>query len=105
MQLGRKPLYLMGLVMITATHVASAVIILAFELEDAANRGNLSMSQTVAGYFVLVLQCLFLGSATFSVGYKTCQTTLISYYQNFLCSIQEYQLGNDQRDVSNPRSR
>ena len=94
LQLGRKPLYLMGLVMITATHVASAVIILAFELEDAANKGNLSMSQTVAGYVVLVLQCLFLGSATLSVGYENFAKS--ATHQNLLCSMQKCRLGHDQ---------
>ena len=58
----------MGLSVMCVTHVASAVIILAFKLEDIGD-GEVTMSQTVAGYFVLVLQCLFLGSATLSVGY------------------------------------
>ena len=50
------------------THLVSAVIILAFDLENLAD-GDTSMSQTVAGYFVLVLQCVFVSTANVSVGY------------------------------------
>ncbi len=57
----------MGLSVMCVAHIASAVIILAFKLENI--EGDVSVSQTVAGYFVLVLQCLFLASATLSVGY------------------------------------
>lgn len=52
------------------SHIASASLIVAFDLEkDTAN--DSTVSQKVAGYFVLVSVCLFVASATLSVGYVT----------------------------------
>ena len=82
-QLGRKPLFLIGLSIMCVAHVASAIVILAFKLESIED-GDVSVSQTVAGYFVLVLQCLFLGCATLSVGYVAVATLYRSYYLQFI---------------------
>ena len=48
-------------------HIASAGLILAFDLEDTT-AGAISTAQRVAGYFVLVFMCAFVGSATISIG-------------------------------------
>lgn len=65
-QLGRKPLFLLGMTVMFVTDIASAVVMLAFDLENSA--GGLSVSQKVAGYFVLILVCIFLAGANISIG-------------------------------------
>lgn len=57
-------------------HVASAIIILTFDLEHLAD-GNVSVSQTVAGYFVLLLQCVFVSIGNLSVGYDAIHFCLL----------------------------
>ena len=49
------------------TNTISASLILAFDLENLSP-GEITVSQSVAGYFVLVIVCIFFGFAVFSVG-------------------------------------
>ena len=51
------------------TLVLSSVLILVFELESSAvASGSSSRSQLVAGYFVFLLSCLYLGASYIAVG-------------------------------------
>ena len=50
------------------TNTISASLILAFDLENLSP-GEITVSQTVAGYFVLVTMCSSFGFAVFSIGY------------------------------------
>ena len=67
-QLGRKPILLMGTIAVFLAHIMSASLILSFDL-DNEDLMELSVSQRVASYFVLVTVCMFFGSAALSYGY------------------------------------
>jgi hypothetical protein len=58
---------LIGSSLMVVTHLTSASLILSYNLEDEGADG-LSVSQQVAGYFVLVSVCVFLCAAFISVG-------------------------------------
>ena len=69
LQLGRKPVLLIGIVLMCFSHFLSATLILTYDLDnDATIEEGLNVSQKVAGYFVLLSVCIFLGSASISVG-------------------------------------
>lgn len=67
MQLGRKPIFLLGLTVMFISLMVSASLIVAFDLESGTTYG-FGVSQKVAGYFVLISVALFVGAATLSVG-------------------------------------
>ncbi len=53
--------------MMCLCQIASAGLILAFDLENTT-ADTITTSQSVAGYFVLVIMCVFLGSTAISAG-------------------------------------
>ena len=48
-------------------HIASAGLILGFDLESTT-ADTISTAQTVAGYLVLAIMCVFIGSSVLSAG-------------------------------------
>ena len=68
-QFGRKPLFMMSLLVMCVSMLASASIIFGFGLEDADPAEGISVAQTVAGYSVSLFVTLFQASAVVSVGY------------------------------------
>ena len=67
-QLGRKPILLIGSGLMFLSHTLSATLIVGYDLEDGGGLDGFSTSQTVAGYFVFFSVCLFIASASVSVG-------------------------------------
>ena len=70
MQFGRKPVYLVALLVIMVSHLVSASLIVGFDLEGRAPHAmaEVSVSQKVAGYAVLISLSVFFGCVTVSVG-------------------------------------
>lgn len=66
-QLGRKPVLLIGACLVLVSHFMSATLILGYDLEGQAVDG-FSVSQNVAGYFVLVAVCVFICGASIAIG-------------------------------------
>ena len=51
-----------------STLISSAVLVMEFDLESGAPSSSYSRSQLIAAYSVLVLACLYMGTAAISVG-------------------------------------
>ena len=67
MQLGRKPILLIGTAVSLASHLLSASLLVTFDLEGTKTE-DISASQMVAGYFVLVSLCVYMGFGVPSIG-------------------------------------
>ena len=65
LQLGRKPILLLGASLMLFSHLVSASLILCYDLEGEEPAG---VSQHVAGYFVLVSVCVLVFGAVMSIG-------------------------------------
>ena len=66
MQCGRKPLLLLGTMVMGILLAMAAVLIQLFDLEEGT---DLNIAQRTAGYFVIILICLFMASFVLSFGY------------------------------------
>lgn len=67
LQLGRKPILLIGTVLMFVSHIVSASLIHAYNLEGTALE-DFSVSKRVAGYIVVVSVIVFQAGGTISVG-------------------------------------
>ena len=56
LQIGRKPLLLVGAVLVGILLVATGTLVQLFNLEE----GDLNKTQRIIGYFVIVLVCLLM---------------------------------------------
>lgn len=65
LQCGRKPLLLLGTMVMGILLAVAAALIQIFDLEEGT---NLSTAQRTAGYFVIILICLFMASFVLSFG-------------------------------------
>ena len=57
-QIGRKPLLLVGAVVVGVLLVATGTLVQLFNLEEGE---DLNKTQIIIGYFVIVLVCLLMG--------------------------------------------
>ena len=74
LQCGRKPLLLLGTMVMGVLLATAAALIQLFDLEEGT---NLSTAQRTAGYFVIVLICLFMATFGLSFGYVSTCTSVI----------------------------
>ena len=65
LQCGRKPLLLLGTLVMGILLAMAAALIQLFDLEEGT---NLSTAQRTVGYFVIILICLFMASFVLSFG-------------------------------------
>ena len=72
LQSGRKPLLLLGSIVVGVLMVAAGALIQFFDLEREGE--TLSLTQKVAGYFVIVLVCLLMSVYVFAL--KLVQQTI-----------------------------